>query len=76
MLDTKASDEVADAMWAGDLDRLWEIAPCGCCCNEHFHECCPARQWGGCRGQDSLTFKDIAAWAAHYGMTVEEFFGV
>ncbi len=75
-LDIDADDEVSQAMWEGDTDRLWELVPCGCCCDEHFRESCPARQWQACRGQDSLTWADLEVWAAHYGMTVEEFYSI
>jgi hypothetical protein len=68
-----------DALWAGDVDRLGELAGCRCCCWEHTFGWCPARIWGGCRGQDSMTAADHEAWAAHYerfhGMTREQFFG-
>jgi hypothetical protein len=26
------------AMWGGELDALWELAPCRCCCGEHTFE--------------------------------------
>jgi hypothetical protein len=61
------------AIWEGDVDALQERAPCVCCCAEHTFESCPARLWRGCRGQDSLTRKDIDEWARHYGMTVYDF---
>lgn len=68
-----------EAVWAGDVDRLQEIAPCVCCCADHTWEDCPARLWGGCRGQDTLTRADRDGWAEHYekfhGLTREEFFG-
>jgi hypothetical protein len=41
--------EIADAMWAGDVARLHELAPCRCCCSEHTFPDCPARIWYGCR---------------------------
>ena len=69
------NEQIKEAMWAGDLDRLEEIAGCECCCDEHTFEHCLARLWGGCRGQGSLTNKDIEGWAAHYGMTVDQFYG-
>jgi hypothetical protein len=43
-------NEIEQAMWAGDTDRLHELAPCGCCCWEHFFAHCPAQVWDGCRG--------------------------
>jgi len=64
-----------DAIWAGDVDLLAERAPCICCCAEHTHEHCPARAWQGCRGQGSLTRRDVDEWAGHYGMSREEFLG-
>lgn len=67
-------ERLKKAMWEGDLDTLDKIAGCVCCCDEHTFEHCPARAWGGCRGQDTLTKDDIEAWARHYGMTVEEFY--
>ncbi len=71
--------EIADAMWAGDTDKLDELAPCRCCCHEHTYDNCPARQWNGCRGQMSFTYAEEQAWAKHYethhGMTEGEFYG-
>jgi hypothetical protein len=61
------------AIWEGDLDTLQERAPCVCCCADHTHEHCPARQWEGCRGQGIITRADVDAWAAHYGVTTREF---
>lgn len=69
---------IEDAMWAGDVDKLEELAPCGCCCHEHYFLGCPAQAWGGCRGQGDMC-GEAAAWLAHYqkfhGMTEEEFNG-
>lgn len=66
------------AVWAADMDHLNEIASCRCCCHEHTFNCCPARAWGGCRGQGSDPRGEAEAWAAFYaqfhGMTREEFF--
>jgi hypothetical protein len=62
-------------MWAGDVDLLDELAPCRCCCHEHTFESCEAREWGGCRGQGTMTRAEELSWAKHYGMTLEEFFG-
>jgi hypothetical protein len=42
--------DVERAIWEGDLDKLQELAPCGCCCGEHYFRHCQARVWGGCRG--------------------------
>ena len=68
-----------DAMWAGDVNALQELAPCRCCCYEHTFEDCPARAWEGCRGSGSLTRADIESWVRHYethhGMNREQFFG-
>lgn len=64
-----------DAIWEGDLDVLQERAPCVCCCSEHTFDHCPARAWEGCRGQGSMTQADVEAWAAHYGMTLSQFYG-
>lgn len=54
------------AIWAGDVDKIEEIAHCVCCCGEHTFENCPARQWGGCRGQGSMTRADEESWRRHY----------
>lgn len=72
--------QIEDAMWAGDIDKLDELAHCVCCCHEHtFGPGCPAYAWGGCRGQGTLTYDEIESWARHYerfhGMTREQFFG-
>lgn len=71
--------DLARAIWEADLDYLSEVAGCVCCCSEHTFENCPARLWGGCRGQGSLTAADHEAWAQHYeryhGMSRAEFFG-
>jgi hypothetical protein len=64
---------VEEAIWSGDSDTLRERAPCGCCCSEHTFERCPARLWGGCRGQGTLTMMDVDEWASHYGVSREEF---
>ncbi len=70
--------EIERAMWEGDVNKLDELAPCGCCCHEHTFENCPARDWYGCRGQGTMTRADEDSWARHYetahGMTREEFF--
>lgn len=66
-------EQIEEAMWAGDVDALNEIAGCVCCCAEHTFEACPARAWEGCRGSGTLTRADIIAWSVHYGMTLEEF---
>ena len=73
-------ERVQEAMWNGDTALLHEIAGCGCCCDEHTDEGCPARLWGACRGQDSLTRADLEGWIQHYektrGMTRDEFWNV
>jgi hypothetical protein len=70
--------EIEEAMWAGDVEKLDEIAGCICCCHEHTFRSCPARQWSGCRGQGTEQY-DPEVWAKWYeqwrGMTREEFFG-
>lgn len=69
---------IEDAMWAGDVELLDELAPCGCCCHEHTWDGCPARVWHGCRGQGAMTWADERAWLRHYqerhGMTEEDFY--
>ncbi len=73
------TEQIETAMWAGDVEKLDELAPCRCCCHEHTFDHCPARQWSGCRGQGSMTRADEAAWARHYekfhGMTLDQFYG-
>jgi hypothetical protein len=76
----KIDEELARAMWEGDLDKLNDLAGCDCCCSDHFFEHCPARVWGGCRGQESLTREDCAEWETHYrkhhGLSRDQFYGV
>jgi hypothetical protein len=73
--------ELEEAMWAGDVDKLYELAPCSCCCHEHTHAWCRARLWGGCRSGLAYgdTGDDAQAWLEHYkrfhGMTEEQFYG-
>ena len=73
------SDALIVAIWAGDMERLYELASCGCCCAEHTFEDCVARQWGGCRGQNTMTRAEEKAWVRHYeryhGLTRAEFYG-
>ncbi len=74
------SREIESAMYADDIDGLDEIAGCVCCCADHtFTTGCPTYQWGGCRGQDSLTPADYRAWEEHYakhhGLTRDQFYG-
>jgi hypothetical protein len=71
--------QIEDAMWAGDVDKLDELAHCRCCCWEHtYGRGCPAYVWGGCRGQGTAD-DDPEGWARHYerfhDMTREQFFG-
>lgn len=73
------SPELLDALWAADVDALYDLAPCRCCCHEHtFTTGCPAYAWGGCRGQSATTPEEVESWVVHYtrhhGMTREEFF--
>jgi hypothetical protein len=67
--------DMVRAMRLGDTDYLYENYNCECCCSEHTSSGCPARQWGACRGQETI---DEQSWAAHYrehhGMTEAEFF--
>lgn len=63
------------AIWDGDMDALHERAGCRCCCSEHTFDQCPARLWGGCRGQGAPTRDDLEEWARHYGVTLYEFLG-
>jgi len=72
------NDEIEAAIYAGDQDRLWTLAPCRCCCHDHTFRDCPARRWHGCRGQGSEQY-DSETWfkfyAAYRGMTEAEFYG-
>ena len=61
--------QIEEAMWAGDVEKLDELAHCRCCCWEHtYGSGCPAYAWGGCRGQDSAEdpANDYEGWARHY----------
>jgi hypothetical protein len=80
LLGEELAREVEAAIWAGDVERLSEIAYCRCCCHVHtFGRGCPAYAWGGCRGQDTVTREEMESWIAHYerfhGMTRDQFFG-
>jgi hypothetical protein len=70
---------IEQAVWDGDTDALYEVGRCDCCCDEHTSSGCYARIWGGCRGQDTLSYAEIAKWEEHYaktrGMTRDEFYG-
>lgn len=69
-------EEIKDAMYRGDTEWLDQNVRCECCCGEHTFGGCPARIVGTCRGQGSLDHYDIQKWADHYGMTLDEFYGV
>lgn len=56
-------------MWAGDRDRLDELAPCRCCCFEHTFTTCPARVWAGCRGYGSEATLTDDDWQRFYAET-------
>lgn len=43
-------EQIKDAMFKGDTERLYELASCGCCCDTHYFLNCPAHLWMGCRG--------------------------
>jgi hypothetical protein len=67
------------AIWEGDIDWLDEHYGCRCCCHEHtLGTGCPAYAWGGCRGQNTMTWEEEESWARHYekahGMSREEFY--
>ena len=68
-----------EAMWAGDVDRLNEIAGCICCCSDHTFSHCPARKWEGCRGQGSEDY-DHRKWFEFLnrtrGMTEAQFYNI
>jgi hypothetical protein len=74
--------ELEALIWAGDVDALCRAAPCICCCADHYFDHCPARRWGGCRGQGSPTRAerdaDLESWIRHYAdrMTRAEFLGI
>jgi hypothetical protein len=72
---------IKEAIWAGDVETLDELARCVCCCSEHTHLGCPARVWNGCRsglepGEEPYDEKGwVAHYAKHHGMTEEDFYG-
>jgi len=72
-------ERIERALWEGDVDTLFDLAPCRCCCHEHTFEDCFARIWNDCRGQYTMTRAEIESWASHYerfhGMTRDEFYG-
>lgn len=62
-------EQIEAAMWAEDSERLWELAPCVCCCREHTFPNCTARLWNGCYSGLAFgesQFEDDRAWFAHY----------
>ena len=65
-------------MWDSDVEQLYGLAGCICCCAEHTFESCPARLWDGCRSGGATPQTDREEWAEHYrrfhGMSREEFF--
>jgi len=68
--------DIDDALWAGDLEQLDELAPCKCCCDEHTFSDCPARVWYHCRGQYNLQ-EEAEQWAIFYqrrGWSRDDFF--
>lgn len=75
----RTSPAIARAIWDGDTDRLDTLAGCVCCCEDHTFDHCPARMWGGCRGQGAMTADDYQAWedhyARHHGLTRAQFYG-
>ena len=56
-----ASQSLQEALWSGNIVRLQELAPCGCCCAEHTKVSCPTRQWNGCKGDISMNNESLAA---------------
>ena len=73
------SSEIEQAMWEGDADRLYELAPCECCCDENYSLYCPAQAWGGCRGQGDLRGEE-RRWLEHskkyHGFTESQFYAM
>ncbi len=74
---------IEQAIWAGDVSVLHEIAPCRCCCSEHTFENCPARAWFGCRASfadaEAIESSERSSWERVYaacGMSLEEFYGL
>lgn len=65
---------VQEAMWDNDHETLDTLAQCDCCCDEHTFESCPARYVGDCKGQGTLTWRDIDGWREYLGMTQEQFY--
>lgn len=48
------SQQIEQAIWAGDMEKLHELAPCSCCCDEHYRLDCPAHAYYGCRGSFAI----------------------
>lgn len=75
---SQMTSEIERAMWEGNINRLSELAPCRCCCAEHYRRNCPAEVWEGCRGDRRFRI-DHDAWAKFYkqarGMSREVFYG-
>lgn len=73
---TTGDARLDEALWAGDVELLSELAPCRCCCSEHYHPDCPANLWNACRG--SGIYEEAEAWYEHYrrfhGMSRDDFF--
>lgn len=74
--------QIHQAVWDNDQDKLQELAPCDCCCDEHTFGCCPARIWNGCRGGGvgQLSIREIGddyqKWYSETrGMSEDDFFG-
>jgi hypothetical protein len=47
-------EQIKDAMYARNFERLQQLAPCDCCCDEHYRLDCPAHRWFGCRGSYAI----------------------
>lgn len=50
LMTPELAEQIKDAMFRGDINRLDELARCECCCDEHYSLECPAHVWMGCRG--------------------------
>lgn len=75
MTDQELFERIQQAMWDNDQDTLNELAYCHCCCDEHTFEDCLARIVGNCRGQGTVTRRDLQGWMEHYGMSSDQFYG-
>ena len=70
-------EQIEQAMWDNDTDRLDELAPCICCCSDHTFSSCLARIRNGCRGSNSDRdiHESYAKWYFEIrGMENDEFF--